>query len=305
MNRLSITGIALAASIVAHADVQTAKAKEDCKMQYVTLGNGMNLPQLGFGTWTLTGEVAKASVKCAVETGYRLIDSAQGYGNEADVWAGVVASGIDRKEVFITTKISPDVMREGTVRASIDRSVAAFGDTYIDLLLIHWPVKGKLVETWRTMEEFVRAGKVRMIGLSNCNPHHIDEVLAAATIKPVVNQIEIHPYMTQQEVSGATFAKGLQVESWGPLGQGRNGVLQDAEIAKIAAAHGKSVAQTIIRWHLQRGLMVIPRSDKPAEIAEDIAVFDFELTPREMQIISGLNRNERTFEKNDPETFPW
>ena len=289
-------------------------------MQYVTLNNDMKVPQLGFGTWTLKGDVAKESVKRAIDTGFRLIDSAQGYGNESDVWAGVVASGIDRSEVFITTKIAPNVMREGTVRESVEASLAAFGGTYIDLLLIHWPVKGKLEETWKIMEEFVRAGKVRAIGLSNCNPHHIDEILAVATIKPVVNQIEIHPYMTQQEVAGATFAKGLQVESWGPLGQGKNGVLQDGEIAKIAprieppaalaslggySAHGKSVAQTIIRWHLQRGLMVIPRSDKPEEIAEDIDVFDFELTPREMQIISGLNRNERTFEKNDPETFPW
>ena len=244
-------------------------------------------------------------MKYAIETGFRLIDSAQGYSNEADVWAGVVASGIDRREVFLTTKIAPNVMREGTVRESIDASIAAFGGTYIDLLLIHWPVKGKLVETWKIMEEYVRAGKVRMIGLSNCNPHHIDEILAVATIKPVVNQIEIHPYMTQQEVAGATFTKGLQVESWGPLGQGTNGVLKDAEIAKIAAAHGKSIAQIIIRWHLQRGLMVIPRSDKPEEIAEDFAVFDFELTPREMQVINGLNRNERTYEKNHPETFPW
>lgn len=126
-----------------------------------------------------------------------------------------------------------------------------------------------------------------------------------ATIRPVVNQNEIHPYMTQQEVAGATFAKGLQVESWGPLGQGKNGVLADLEIAKVAAAHGKSAAQVIIRWHLQRGLMVIPRSSNPAHIAENLQVFDFELTPREMQVISGLNRNERTFEKNDPENFPW
>ncbi|MDO5113258.1 MAG: aldo/keto reductase [Planctomycetia bacterium] len=272
---------------------------------YITLNNGRKMPQLGFGTWTLTGETAVRSVKEAMKAGYRLVDSAQGYGNEVEVFQGVRESGVDRKDVFLTTKIAPNIMRDGTVRESLDKSLAALGGEYIDLVLIHWPVKERVEETWKIMEEYVEKGKVRAIGMSNFNPHHIDDLLKYAKIKPVLNQIEIHPYMTQHEVAGYTFRLGIPVQSWSPLGSGVNGVLQDATVAEVAKKYGKSPAQVLIRWGLQRGLCVIPRSTNPAHIAENIDVFDFELCPVDMVILNGLNKNERVNSKNDPDSFPW
>ena len=279
-----------------------ATAKPAAAIPVVTLNNGMQMPQLGVGTFTLK-ETAAACVTHAVATGFRLIDTAEAYGNEAEVGQGVKASGIDRSELFITSKVSPDAMRNGTVRASLDRSIEALGG-YVDLMLIHWPVAGKIEETWKIMEEYVDAGKIRAIGLSNFNPHHVEALLKYARIKPVVNQIEIHPYMTQQEVAGQIFARGIQVEGWAPLGQG-GAVLQDPAIADIAERHGKSIAQVILRWNMQRGLIAIPRCDNPDYTEENIDIFDFELSPAEMAVINGLNRNERTNAKNDPDNFPW
>ena len=283
---------------------RTAQATDTLPaIPHVVLNNGMEMPQLGVGTFTLK-ETAAECVKHAIGLGYRLVDAAQGYDNEAEVWQGLKESGIDRSEVFITSKISPDAMRSGKVRESLDRTIEAFGGTYVDLMLIHWPVAGKVEETWKIMEEYVDAGKIRAIGVSNFNPHHVDELLAYARIKPAVNQIEIHPYMTQQEVVGNTFAKGIQVEGWAPLGQG-GAVLQDGTIGAIARNHGKSIAQVILRWNIQRGLIAIPRCDNADYTAENMDIFDFELSPVEMSVINGLNRNERTYEKNDPDNFPW
>ena len=155
------------------------------------------------------------------------------------------------------------------------------------------------------MEEYVKAGKIRAIGLSNFNPHHITDLLKYATVKPVVNQIEIHPYMTQYDVAEFTAKNGIQVQAWGPLGQGTNGVLSDPAIAVIAKNHEKSIAQVILRWHMQRGSVTIPRSTNPAHIAENIAIFDFELTKDDMATINALNKNTRTNPKNDPDNFPW
>ena len=269
----------------------------------VVLNNGIEMPQLGVGTSTLK-ETAAECVKHAIGLGYRLVDAAQGYDNEAEVWYGIKESGIGRSEVFIISKVPPDAVRSGKVRESLDRTIEAFGGTYVDLMLIHWPVAGKVEETWKIMEEYVDAGKIRAIGVSNFNPHHVDELLAYARIKPAVNQIEIHPYMTQQEVVGNTFAKGIQVEGCAPLGQG-GAVLQDGTIGAIARKHGKSIAQVILRWNIQRGLIAIPRCDNADYTAENMDIFDFELSPVEMSVINGLNRNERTYEKNDPDNFPW
>lgn len=271
----------------------------------VQLSNGVEMPQLGVGTFLVTGDEAVNHIKHAINLGYRLIDTAQGYGNEAEVGKGIKESGIKRSELFITTKISTDAMREGKVRKSIDESLEKLGTDYIDLLLIHWPVVGHIEETWKIMEEYANKGKVRCIGVSNFNAHHIDSLLVYAHIKPVINQIEIHPYMTQQAVVGNTFQKGIQVESWGPLGQGTTGELKDEVIGQIAKAHKKSIAQVILRWHIQRGLIIMPRCDNFDYTAENMQIFDFELSPAEMEIISGLNKNLRTYKKNDPDNFPW
>ena len=275
------------------------------KIPTITLSDGAKMPQLGVGTFLVTGDSAIGKISSALKMGYRMIDTAQGYGNEAQVGEAIRQAGIPREELFITTKIAPDAMRNGTVRQSIDESLAKLGTDYIDLLLIHWPVAGHIEETWKIMEEYVDNGKVRSIGISNFNPHHIDDLLAYARIKPVINQIEIHSYMIQYDVSGYNFRNGIQTESWGPLGQGTTDELTNPVISEIAKHHGKSIAQVILRWHMQRGLVTMPRCDNPEYAAENMNIFDFELTPAEMEIISGLNKNERTNVKNNPENFPW
>lgn len=283
---------------------QKTKA-QDMKIPTITLSNGVKMPQLGAGTFLVTGDAAVDQILFALQKGFRMIDSAQGYGNEAQVGEAIRKSGVPREELFITTKIAPDAMRNGTVRQSIEESLAKLGTGYIDLMLIHWPVAGHIEETWRIMEEYVDKGKIRSIGVSNFNPHHIDDLLAYARIKPVINQIEIHPYMTQYDVSGYNFQKGIHTESWGPLGQGTTDELTNPVISEIAKKHGKSIAQVILRWHIQRGLITMPRCDNPDYVVENLNIFDFELTPAEMEIISGLNKNERTNVKNNPENFPW
>lgn len=274
------------------------------KVPTIKLNNGMEMPQLGVGTFLVKDDAAK-HVCHAIKTGFRLIDTAQGYGNEKEVGEGIRMSGVDRNELFITTKINTTEMWAGTVRQSIDKSLADLGVDYIDLMLIHWPVQGHIKETWRILEDYVDKGKIRSIGVSNFNPHHLDDLLEYARIRPVVNQIEIEPYLTQQNVVGYTFQKGIQVESWGPMGQGVTGALQDPVISEIAERHGKSVAQVILHWHMQRGFVTIPRCDNDAYTEENIDIFDFELSSSEMEIITGLNRNQRSNEKNDPDNFPW
>ena len=265
----------LAIAFVWGMAIQT-NAQEMNKVPTVKLNNGMEMPQLGVGTFLVKDNAAER-----------------------------VCHAIDRRELFITTKVNTMEMRGGTVRQSLDKSLADLGTDYIDLVLIHWPVKGHIKETWQILEEYVDKGKIRSIGVSNFNPHHLDELLEYARIRPVVNQIEIEPYMTQHDVVGYTFRKGIQVEAWGPLGQGVTGVLDDPAIGEIAARHGKSAAQVILRWHMQRGLVTIPRCDNDAYTDENIRIFDFELSPSEMEIITGLNRNQRAYEQNDPDNFPW
>ena len=182
------------------------------KVPTVKLNNGMEMPQLGVGTFLVKDDAAER-VCHAIKVGFRLIDTAQGYGNEKEVGEGICRSGIDRRELFITTKVNTTEMRGGTVRQSLDKSLADLGTDYIDLVLIHWPVKGHIKETWQILEEYVDKGKILSIGVSNFNPHHLDELLEYARIRPVVNQIEVEPYMTQHDVVGYTFRKGIQVEA--------------------------------------------------------------------------------------------
>ena len=191
--------------------IQT-NAQEMNKVPTVKLNNGMEMPQLGVGTFLVKDDAAER-VCHAIKVGFRLIDTAQGYGNEKEVGEGIRRSGIDRRELFITTKVNTTEMRNGIVRQSLDKSLANLGTDYIDLVLIHWPVKGHIKETWQILEEYVDKGKILSIGVSNFNPHHLDELLEYARIRPVVNQIEVEPYMTQHDVVGYTFRKGSQVEA--------------------------------------------------------------------------------------------
>ncbi|MDR2880721.1 MAG: aldo/keto reductase [Azoarcus sp.] len=279
-----------------------AHATQRAGVPDIALNNGMKIPQLGLGTWTLR-ENATACVRAAIESGYRLFDTAQMYGNEKQVWEGIKQSGIARKDVFITSKISTNSMRNPPQRDSIDKSIELLGGEYIDLFMIHWPVKDRIQETWVTMEEYVRKGLIKSIGFSNFNPHHIETLLKYAKVKPVLNQIEIHPYHTQEPNVAATRGYGIAVESWSPLAQGK--VMSDGAILGIGKKHNKSAAQVTLRWHIQRGLVVIPRSKNPKHIAENIGIFDFELSRDDMAAISGLNRSERVIPGADPDNFSW
>ena len=280
--------------------------RASAQMVNKVLNNGVEMPMLGLGTYTLRGDTAANAVKIAIRMGYRHFDTAQAYGNEEDVMEGIRQSGVKREEVFITSKVSPKNIARHRVRESIEESIAALGG-YIDLMLIHFPVKedGLIKETWQIMEEFAQAGKLRAIGISSFKQWHIDELLSYAKIVPAVNQIEVHPYFSEQELAGYNFFKGIAVEGWSPFGSGKNGVLNDAVIAQIAKRYGKSPAQVILRWNIQRGIIVIPRTIVPAEMRENLDIFDFQLSDVDMQIINGLNKNMMWNPLSDPDVVPW
>ena len=272
----------------------------------VSLNNGMEIPQIGVGTWTLRGETARKNVRMAIEAGFRHIDTAQAYENEAEVGQGIVDSGVERQELFVTTKVATNIMRESreVVKQSIDESLAKLKTDYIDLLLIHWPVKDCVRATWQMMEECVRLGKVRSIGVSNFNRHHLDYLLSYAEIRPAVNQIEVHPLMTQEENIAYNHGLGIQVEAWGPFGQGDIDVVGHPMLQSLARKYQKTASQVVLRWIVQRGLITIPRA-KPNHFAENLEVMAFTLSGEDMQAISSLNQNLRSNVLNDPETFPW
>ena len=270
------------------------------------LNNGLEIPQIGVGTWTLRGETARQNVRLALEAGFRHIDTAQGYENETEVGEGIADSGVPRHELFVTTKVATNIMRLGreAVRQSIDESLAKLKTGYIDLLLIHWPVKNCMRDTWQVMEDCVRQGKVRSIGVSNFNRHHLDDLLAYADIRPAINQIEVHPLMTQEENIAYNRSLGILVEAWGPFGQGDIDVIGHPLLQSLAAKYQKTASQIVLRWIVQRNLITIPRA-KPSHFAENLAVMTFSLSDDDMQAISALNQNLRSNVLNDPETFPW
>lgn len=275
-------------------------------MMKLILNNGIEIPQMGAGTWTLRGETARENVRMALEAGFRHIDTAQMYENEEVVGQGIADSSVPRNEVFLTTKIVPNVMRQGeqAVRRSIDESLAKLKMDYIDLLLIHWPVKDCVRHTWQVMEDFVRIGKVRSIGVSNFNPHHLDELLTYAEIRPVINQIEVHPFMSQEENIAYNRQLGIQVEGWGPFGQGDIDVVGHPLLQSLATKYQKTASQIVLRWIVQRDLITIPRC-RPNHFAENLEVMHFTLSDEDMQAVNSLNQNMRSSDMNDPENFPW
>ena len=270
------------------------------------LNNGIDIPQIGVGTWTLRGETARQNVRLALEAGFRHIDTAQGYENETEVGLGIADSGVTRQDIFVTTKVATNIMREGqqAVRQSINESLAKLNTGYIDLLLIHWPVKDCVKHTWQVMEDYVRQGKVRSIGVSNFNRHHLDDLLAYAEIRPAINQIEVHPLMTQEENIAYNHSLGIPVEAWGPFGQGDIDVVGQPLLQSLAQKYQKTASQIVLRWIIQRNLITIPRA-KPSHFAENLEVLTFSLSDEDMQSISALNQNLRSNVLNDPETFPW
>ncbi|MFG3191035.1 aldo/keto reductase [Streptomyces omiyaensis] len=260
----------------------------------VTLNNGVEMPQLGFGVFQVPDDATTAAVTAALEAGYRSIDTAAVYGNEAGVGRALAASGIAREELFVTTKLwNADQGYDATLRA-FDAGLAELGLDYVDLYLIHWPTPARDLyrDSWRALERLADEGRIRAAGVSNFQPEHLRRLLDSATLTPVVNQIELHPALQQSELRAFHGEHGIATEAWSPLAQGA--VLDDPVIAAIAAAHGKSPAQVVLRWHLQLGNVVIPKSVTPARIRANLDVFDFALTDGEMTAIAGLDRGLRT-----------
>ncbi len=253
------------------------------------LNNGVEMPILGLGVYEAKEETVNA-VKCALQTGYRHIDTAAFYGNEEDVGRGVRESGIARNEIFITTKVWNSDMRAGTQREAFEKSLKKLSLDYIDLYLVHWPVPDKYKETWKILEQLYQEGLVRAIGVSNFEISHLEDLLADAKVVPAVNQIEIHPRNTRKELISYCEGKGIVCEAWSPLGAGT--LLKNELLLKIGEKHQKSSAQVMLRWDLQQGILTIPKSTNPNRIRENADIFDFELTKEEMNTIDSLNQNQ-------------
>lgn len=263
------------------------------------LANGIEMPRLGLGVWRVEETDATNSVKWAIENGYHLIDTAAVYKNEKGVGEGIRQSGIKREELFVTTKLwNADQGYDSALKA-FDDSLERLGLDYVDLYLIHWPVEGKFNDSWRAMEEIYESGRAKAIGVSNFHQHHIEKLMTTAKIKPMVDQIELHPTFTQEPLREYLAQEGIAVEAWSPLGQGK--ILENPTLVEIGKKHNKSAAQIIIRWHLQSDIIVIPKSVHEERIKENFDVFDFELSSDEIKQIDGLNINERL--GGDPDNF--
>ncbi|MFD8387295.1 aldo/keto reductase [Streptomyces sp. NPDC059679] len=267
----------------------------------VTLNNGVEIPQLGFGVFQVPDAETAAAVTTALETGYRSVDTASIYGNESGVGKALAGSGIARGELFITTKLwNADQGYDATLRA-FDASLDKLGLDYVDLYLIHWPTPARDLyrESWKAIEKLAADGRIRAAGVSNFQPAHLRRLLEGADLVPVVNQVELHPGLQQSELRALHADLDIATEAWSPLAQGA--VLGDETITTIAAQHGKSPAQVVLRWHLQLGCIVIPKSVTPARIRENLDVFDFALSDDEMAAITALDRGLRT--GPDPDTL--
>jgi 2,5-diketo-D-gluconate reductase A len=269
----------------------------------IALNNGVEIPQLGFGVFQIEPEDTEKATLDALEVGYRHIDTAEMYGNEREVGLAVRASGLQREDVFVTSKLNNGFHARDAALKAFDASLEALGFDYLDLFLIHWPLPavGNFVETWQALEEIHKTGRVRAIGVSNFQPEHIRRLLDQTDTVPAVNQIEAHPYLTQNDVRAFDFDNDIATEAWSPLAQGL--VLKDPVIGKIADSLGKTAAQVTLRWHIQRGDIVFPKSITHSRVVENFEIFDFELTADDLATITALNRNERT--GPDPDEFNW
>ncbi|REK75015.1 aldo/keto reductase [Paenibacillus paeoniae] len=270
----------------------------------VTLHNGVAMPGFGLGVFKVEeGPTVVQAVKAAIANGYRSIDTAAIYGNEQTVGQGIqealAENHLTREDIFVTSKVwNADLGYEATL-AAYETSLQKLGLDYLDLYLIHWPVQGKYKDAWRALETLYEAGKVKAIGVSNFQIHHLQDVIADAKIKPMVNQVELHPRLTQKELLNFTREQGIQLEAWSPLMQGE--LLGNEVLSEIGAKYGKSVAQVILRWDVQHGIVTIPKSIKEHRIIENASIFDFELSPEDMERIDALNENRRV--GPDPDNF--
>ncbi|MFA5122203.1 aldo/keto reductase [Zavarzinia sp.] len=258
----------------------------------ISLNDGNRIPQLGLGVWRTPEEDAAAVVRHALVTGYAHVDTAAIYGNERGVGEGIRASGVPREEIFVTTKLWNDKQGYDTTLSACERSLARLGLDYVDLYLIHWPApaKGLYVETWRALVRLRADGKVRSIGVSNFMPEHISRIVDASGVVPVLNQVELHPRFSQKELQAFHDSLGIATEAWSPLGQGT--LLNDPVIGEIAAKHGRTPAQVILRWHLDSARIAIPKSVTPSRIEQNFAVFDFTLGEDDCAAIDALDAED-------------
>jgi diketogulonate reductase-like aldo/keto reductase len=278
------------------------KGFELTSIPVLKLNNGVEMPQLGFGVFQVPAPETKAAVTIALEAGYRSIDTATAYGNEAAVGEALAESGIARDELFITTKLwNSDQGYDDTLRA-FDASLAALGLEQLDLYLIHWPLprRDKYVTSWKALEKLYADGRVRAIGVSNFQPSHLQRVFDEGTVVPAVNQIELHPYLVQQELRAFDAEHGIATEAWSPLAKGGD-LLSEAAVTQVAQRLGRTPAQVVLRWHLQLGNVVIPKSVTPSRVAENLDVFGFTLTDADVAALSALGHDGRT--GPDPDTF--
>jgi 2,5-diketo-D-gluconate reductase A len=257
--------------------------------ELMTLNDGTAIPQLGLGVWQVDHGITADVVGWAIKAGYRLIDTAQGYRNEEGVGEAIRAADVPRSELYITSKLRNGAHERDAALRAFDDTMEKLGIEQLDLFLIHWPVpsRDKYVEAWKTLIELKQAGRIKSIGVSNFNRDHLERIIGETGVVPVANQIELHPRFQQRALREFHAGHGIQTESWSPLGSGR--LLGDPTIAGIAAKHGKSAAQTIIRWHLQQGLIVIPKSVRQDRIAANFDVFDFELDAQDLKTIAGMD----------------
>ncbi|MCP2312348.1 diketogulonate reductase-like aldo/keto reductase [Kitasatospora paracochleata] len=280
-------------------------------MPSVTLNNGAAIPQLGFGVWQVPDAEAAPAVRAAIEAGYRSIDTAAIYENEVGTGQAIAAAGVAREELFVTTKLWNSGTRDWSgqqgrdaVRRAFDESLERLGLEYLDLYLIHWPrpMHGSFLNIWQTFEQLLEDGRVKSVGVSNFGPQQLEVLLKESSVVPVLNQVELHPHFPQHELRAFHAEHGIATEAWSPLGQGK-GLLTEPELVKIAEKHGRTVAQVVLRWHLQSGVIAIPKSVTPSRIRENFAVADFELDADDMAAIATVETGERL--GPDPQGFDW
>jgi 2,5-diketo-D-gluconate reductase A len=273
----------------------------------IELNDGASIPQLGFGVFQIPPPETARATEAALEAGYRHIDTAEMYGNERGVGEAVRASGLDRDEVFITSKLNNGFHEPDAARREFDRTLSALGMDHVDLFLIHWPLPmhygGDFVSTWKTLEEFKADGRARSIGVSNFEIAHLERILAESDTVPAVNQIEAHPYLLNDAVRAFGESHGIATEAWSPIAKGQ--VMDDPVIGAIADELGRTPAQVTLRWHVQRASIVFPKSTTPARIEENMHIFDFELSADQMAQIDGLDRGEAGRTGPHPDTMSW
>jgi 2,5-diketo-D-gluconate reductase A len=273
----------------------------------IALNDGREIPQLGFGVFQIPPRDTERAVEAALAIGYRHIDTAEMYGNEGGVGAAVRASALDREDLFLTSKLNNGFHRPDDARRAMDQTLSELGFDSVDLFLIHWPLPtlydGDFVSTWKTMEEFRRDGRARSIGVSNFQVEHLQRLAAECEVVPAVNQIELHPYFSNEKADAYGRAHGIATEAWSPIAQG--GVLDDPAIGEIARKVGRTPAQVVLRWHIQRGNIVFPKSVNPVRMKENFELFDFELEPEDVSAIDALDQGEAGRTGPHPDTFAY